>query len=313
MSTSPAFLPVVAVPPAHCEYAGGACDQDFKNLAQFDGLFLYPSNPAMIANTIESAVQELKVRAGSNDWRSWRDLATTGQIIFCQVCKAIRFAKLVVADVTTLNFNLLFEVGYAVGIGLPVLPIRDTSYSRDQRAFDELGILDTIGYLDYQNSSELVQKLLAVANPSPVIMQLPSINREQPLYVVKTHTQTEGLIHLMSALKKSGLFFRAFDPREVPRLSLHEATKQVFSSLGVIVPLLSEGRTEAVVHNARCAFVAGLAMASGKHVVMIQEGDQKQPIDYRDVVRTYELPAKVPELIIPLRGSIPKTGMFRVR
>ena len=140
MSTSPAFLPVVAVPPAHCEYAGGACDQDFKNLAQFDGLFLYPSNPAMIANTIESAVQELKVRAGSNDWRSWRDLATTGQIIFCQVCKAIRFAKLVVADVTTLNFNLLFEIGYAVGIGLPVLPIRDTSYSRDQRAFDELGI-----------------------------------------------------------------------------------------------------------------------------------------------------------------------------
>ena len=134
------------------------------------------------------------------------------------------------------------------------------------------------------------QKLLAVSNPLPVIMQLPSINREQPLYVVKTHTQTEGLIHLMSALKKSGLFFRAFDPREVPRLSLHEATKQVFSSLGVIVPLLSEGRTEAVVHNARCAFVAGLAMASGKHVVMIQEGDQKQPIDYRDVVRTYELP-----------------------
>jgi nucleoside 2-deoxyribosyltransferase len=119
----------------------------------------------MIANTIESAIQELKIRGSSREWRSWKDLAVSGQIIFCQVCKAIRFSRLVIADVTTLNFNLLFEIGYSVGLGIPVLPIRDTSYSRDKRAFEELGLLDTLGYLDYQNSTELTQMLIARGTP----------------------------------------------------------------------------------------------------------------------------------------------------
>jgi len=48
--------------------------------------------------------------------------------IFCEICKAYAVYALVVADVTTLNFNLLFEIGVAVGLGLPILPIRDTSF-----------------------------------------------------------------------------------------------------------------------------------------------------------------------------------------
>ncbi len=305
MSSPTVNLPTI--PPSHCEYASGACDQDFGTVATSDGFFLYPAQPPIIANTIESAIQDLRIRTGSSAWLSWKDLGVSGQIIFCQVCKAIRFSRLVVADVTTLNFNLLFEIGYSVGVGIPVLPIRDTSYSKDNRSFDELGLLDTLGYLDYQNSTELSQKIRERGIPDAVISQVPALNREQPLYVTKTHVQTEGLVHLMSALKKSGLRFRTFDPREVSRLSLHEAVKQVFSSLGVIVPLLSDARTEALVHNARCALVAGLAMASGKHVLMLQEGDQRQPIDYREVVRAYELPSKVPDLVIPLIKSVVET------
>jgi hypothetical protein len=38
----------------------------------------------------------------------------------------MRFTSIVVADVTTLNFNLMFKIGYAMGLGIPVLPIRDT-------------------------------------------------------------------------------------------------------------------------------------------------------------------------------------------
>ena len=34
----------------------------------------------------------------------------------------MRFTRLVVADVTTLNFNLMFEIGFAIGPGLPVCP-----------------------------------------------------------------------------------------------------------------------------------------------------------------------------------------------
>ncbi len=295
-------------PPEYCEYALGPCDQSFEGTRHSDVLILYPSEPQVIAHTIESAAEQLKNSAGDRQWATWRELGITGRVIFCQICKSMRFAKLVVADVTTLNFNLLFEIGYALGLGIPVLPIRDTSYVRDRRIFDELGLLDTIGYLDFQNSAELSEKVLSRSHAVPPFGPVPQINKEQPLYVAKSHVQNEGMIRLMSALKKSGLRFRTFDPRESSRLSLHDAFKQVHSSLGVLVHLVGEWRAGATVHNSRCAFVAGLAMAAGKNVLMLQEHEPRssspQPIDYRDVVRYYTNPKKIPDILIPLVKSV---------
>jgi len=108
----------------------------------------------------------------------------------------------------------------------------------------------------------------------------------------------------MSALKKSGLRFRAFDPKESARLSLHEATKQVGASLGVVVHMVAPERSGALVNNARCGLVAGLAMAQGKRVLMLQEGEVRQPIDFRDVVKSYTTAAQVNEYILPLIKSV---------
>src|SRR2546427_6236239 len=44
--------PVLTHPPAFCEYAGGQCDQNFEDAVPCDGLFLYPSEPELIAVTI---------------------------------------------------------------------------------------------------------------------------------------------------------------------------------------------------------------------------------------------------------------------
>jgi hypothetical protein len=306
-------LPAIMYPPSLCEYSNGPCDQTFKDAQHSDGLFLYPSEPEVIAVTIEEAAKLLQstagyVLAGPRQWRTWKEIGAQGQIIFCRICKAMRFAGLIVADVTTLNFNLMFEIGYALGLGVPVLPIRDTTYVEDDKLFAQVGMIDILGYVDFQNSSELAGTVMRRLNQEPVFPQPPAINREQPIFLMKSHLQNEGSVRLMSALKKSGLRFRSFDPREAPRLSLHEAFKQVHSSLGVIVHSVSPARIGSVVHNSRCALVAGMAMAAGKRVLMLQEvdsrSDQKQPIDYRDVVRLYSNPKAIPDLLIPLVKNV---------
>lgn len=136
-------LPLINQPPAFCEYCAGKCDQSFDRVLPSEALFLYPNEPQIISATIEEAARQLRVAVGSKRWLTWKDLGITGQIIFCEVCKALRFTKFVVADVTTLNFNLLFEIGFAIGLGVPVLPIRDTSIIRDRTIFNELGLIDT--------------------------------------------------------------------------------------------------------------------------------------------------------------------------
>jgi hypothetical protein len=306
MPSQPAQLPLIldiSTPPNYCQYAEGPCDQNFGTAVRSDALFLYASEPVAIANPIESAVQHLRIMAGDKTWVTWKDLGVSGQIIFCEICKAIRFTRLVIADVTTLNFNLVFEIGYALGLGAPILPIRDTSYIRDKKVFDELGILDTFGYFDFQNSHELQAGILERQNLPPLGLQRPGLNTAQPLYVVKSPVENDGMVKIMSIVKKSALKFRTFDSREVARISLHEAYKQVMSSRALVLHLLSPERGE-VAHNARCAFMAGMGMAARKHVLMLQEGAVRHAIDFRDVVRTYTKASQILDLITPLMRAV---------
>jgi hypothetical protein len=281
----------------YCEYAAGWCDQDLTNLETTAGVLLYPSRPGQIAATIEAAAPLLRQRSPGAIWKTWREFGSTGQVVFCSICKNMRSADVVVADVTTLNFNLLFEVGYAIGLGKPIVPIRDTTIETNQSDFRELGLLDTVGYLDFQNAESLARGILDRLPIEPLAPPRVEVNRDSPLYLLKAHIPTEGDVRLTSTLKKSALRFRNFDPVETPRLSLHEARRQIAMSLGVVAHLLSSERRGAVVHNARCALLAGVAMATSKAVLILQEDVVQQPIDYRDLVMSYTTPTQVPQIL----------------
>lgn len=216
------------------------------------------------------------------------------------------------ADLTTVNFNVLFELGYAIGLSRPVLPIRDVSYAQDANELGELGFIDTLGYETFQNSDSIVESVLA-AHPRAQPVR-DSVVLPDPIYVVFPLVQTEGVQRVKTALNRSAFRFRAFDPNETPRLSLSDAARQVGGSTGIVLPLLSPQRSGARVHNGRCAFVAGLALAAGKHTLLLQEGPAKQPIDYRDIVATYTDPSQVDHyvtrLVRQVAGAMQKPLIF---
>ena len=291
-------------PPAYCAYADGLCEELPVVVRPKSTVFLYSSRPPQIAATIEAAVVLLKDQHPDAVWTTWRDFDIAGHMIFCEICKAVRSSTTVVADVTTLNFNLLFEIGFCIGLGLPVVPIRDTTYAADRRAFDALGLLDTLGYADFVNAEQLAEKL-APADRTPLARPPKKTYTDTPLYVLKGPIDTEGAIRLMSALKKSPLRFRTYDPVETPRLGLLAAWKQISGSFGVISHLLSPNREAAGTHNAMAALLSGIAMAEQKVVAMIQEERVVQPIDYRDVVQSYEVPDHIPALLeAPIERTI---------
>jgi hypothetical protein len=294
-------------PPTFCQYAEGECDQSFADQASASGIFLYPSDPPQIAETLETAVEKLKTSRQNEHWLTWRDFHTTGQIIFCAICKSCRFAEVVVADVTTLNFNVMFEIGFALGLGLPVIPVRDTTFERDRKSFDQLGLLDVIGYIDFQNADGLVEALNGRLPVKPIPMPAVQQNLQAPIFALKAPISIEGEIKLMSALKASVLNFKAYDPLESSRLSLQEARKAVGECFALVGHLLSPDRVGSKAHNARCALVAGIAVASGRGALLLQEGHVPQPIDYRQIVKSYERPSEIPQKLEPiLRQTIPQ-------
>jgi hypothetical protein len=195
---------------------------------------LYPSRPVISLN-IEAAAQ--LHQDGTHRYQTWKDLATTGQIVFCAICKGMRFSDAVAVDVTTLNFNLLFEIGFALGLEIPVIPVRDTSILTNADDFKELGLLDTLGYLDFQNSDTLYRGIQArLLDLAPIPSPRVEFNRETPLYVVKGPHDTEGDVRLLSLLKKSAVHFRTFDAKETPRLPLQEAAAKLKPASGCCPP-----------------------------------------------------------------------------
>ncbi len=292
-----AARPDLLVAPAYCQYASGPCDQQMPETVRSQVFFAYPSDPTTVSAAIESAAVKLKRQHPDTSWTTWRQMDTAGLTIFCTICKSFRQSQAVVADVTTLNFNLMFEIGYVIGLGVPLLPIRDTSFVRDKQEFAALGMLDTIGYVDFANSDQLVERLPGRIPSPPFSFSTAQLFHTSPIYVVKGHIETEGAVQVLSTLKKSPLKFRTFDPVETPRLSLHEACRQVSGSAGVIAHLLHPDRAGARVHNARAALLCGIGMALEKVTVLLQEGEVNQPIDYRDVVKTYSHPSQIAALL----------------
>lgn len=271
-----------------CEYKKGVCDDLDSFDIQSNGFFIYPSVPTILSQTVSAAVRDLQKHSKVGAWRTWEDLSTTGQIIFCQICGAINSSKSVVANITTLNFNVLFEIGYAIGMNKTVIPVRDTSFEQDKELFEEIGIFDVLGYEDFKNSQQLRGIVTRKGAFSPIKSTSINIDNSQPTYLLKSPYDSDGSVRLLSSLKKSALYrFRTFDPKETKRLSLHEAIKQVDQSIAIIAHMIDDNRKDAKTHNALCAFVSGLAMAKGKHVLMLKEGNNTQPIDYRDVLIPY--------------------------
>lgn len=64
-----------------------------------------------------------------------------------------------------------------------MVPIRDTTYKRDKKVFDEFGILDTLGYIDFHNANEIAEGTNKHLKSKIRILTDHEINRSQPLYL----------------------------------------------------------------------------------------------------------------------------------
>lgn len=248
------------------------------------GFFAYASTPVEIGQTIESAVATSSRTNTKTVVSTWRALDIVGHFISDEVLASIDAADFLVADISELNFNVTYEIGYALGKSKRVLLVKNKSLQSQGLKISDVGIFDTLGFQEYQNSPEL-SGFLNNASAWKSIDVSAALNLKAPVYLLYTPHKTDWSTRITSRIKKAGFIFRNFDPNETPRLSAYDAINQVAQSYGVVVPLLSTGATGAAIHNMRAAFIAGLADGMGKAMCILQSGDDPVPVDYRDFVQ----------------------------
>ncbi len=120
--------------------------------------FAYPSEPEALGEQIEAAAAAVNQGAGKELMLTWPHMDIAGQFVKERILDSINARDVLVADVTRLNFNVTYEIGYAIGRGRPLLLTKNSGLASTSPEATEVGIFDTIGYVTYTNSTELAEQ-----------------------------------------------------------------------------------------------------------------------------------------------------------
>src|SRR5258708_8305057 len=94
--------------------------------------FGYPSQPPMRAETIREASRTLDSQGQIAAVR-WEDLQIAGRYVIDQIQAAIKAGDVAAFDLTQLNHNVMFELGYAIGTDRRIWLLRDISEAQSRR------------------------------------------------------------------------------------------------------------------------------------------------------------------------------------
>lgn len=255
-------------------------------MPRLSGFVAYPSRPFEIGSTIQAALRSIAADKSLPAFSHWEENDIAGRFLAAPILTKIDEGAFLVADITSLNFNVVFEIGYAIGREKRVILIQNSALLGSGDLIRQVGIFDTLGYTQYASSGDLAKILRGISDPTPLPIRNDVI-ASAPVYLVLPRLKTDVEVRIVSRLKKARASFRTFDPDEIGRMPAGEAIDNVARSHGIIAPLLAKHRTDAEVHNFRAAFVAGLAMAMEKELVLLQDGQDPVPLDYRDLVSSY--------------------------
>jgi len=227
-----------------------------------------------------------------------------GNFIPDEVRTQIEASEAVVCDVTVPNQNVYYEFGYGIGRGKTVLPVVNSSHANAAAALQRDGIFDNIGFKTYENSSQLASILTSLEGTTLSELYGKPINNEQPIYFLNAFRKTDFLNEIASSIKESKVFFRSFDPAEVPRFSSVYVIAEASASSGIIIPLLAPHIDDAERHNLRASFLAGLANGLGRQTLLLRLKSQDVgPADFRDTISDVASPADIKERVVEFARS----------
>lgn len=257
--------------------------------------FAYPSSHPTLREPVQDAVRELNAAKRINI-TTWEECSTGGKFVINTICDAIDEASIFFADLTGLNANVMFELGYAISCDKRVWLIFDETYTEEKKMFDQLKVLTTVGYRPCCNSQDIISAFYK-DNPTADLENTiyrtaikPNLNPggDQKVFYLKSQHENQAAMKVSNLLdKRLKNKIMLDDPRETPVQTLTWYGIRVFNSKGLICHFTNPKRKGAYLQTALHALVCGMAYGAGVPLLMLAEGDFLYPIDCREFLKPY--------------------------
>ena len=128
----------------------------------------YLMREASLAQLIADTVY---VANGKNDrirYETWVYNDIPGNPLISPILDRIEESAFIVADITTLNLNVVYEIGFAIGSRKRAYLIRHQGTTGDKAVAREAGIFDTLGYHEYSGQDDLEKRLTSNIDAQPL-------------------------------------------------------------------------------------------------------------------------------------------------
>lgn len=256
----------------------------------------YGHQPEITRETLSTAARLIK-SAGMVEASTWEDLKIGGRVIVTQVLSAIDEATICGFDVSTLNENVLFELGYAIARKKLVRLLLDRTDTDALTRWKQFELLKGVGYTGWANSDDIRTALLRdypFDSEATLFDDLiePALTPTVPgsIFYVPTYHPTDASKVISRRLDQElqrGVRLMSADPTESALNTLDWFASKAYECECVIVHFEAARRELSSLHNPRSALVAGLAVGFERPLLMLSEHDYAAPLDYGAMLRVY--------------------------
>ncbi len=286
--------------PEHRQSKGLQAESMAKRITVF---YAFPSAPPTVGEVVQRAIRQLKdvpgISRSNIQFKPWTDIRASGKLLIGSITQNIDRAKVFACDLTYLNRNVTFELGYAIGTFKRIWTSLDTSIQNSERDYKRVYFnLLGMGYAPYQNHKELFNALQAEAPWFDITTTLlgegyrdrPGRPERPTLLYVQPPLDTESVIAVKEALQSSlfGDSLIADDPRENPSPTLDWYAEKLLTADAVLVQLLSNDQSGNDTHNIKGSFIDGLAYGFRKPLFMTAQTPFESPVDYGQLLTIHE-------------------------
>jgi hypothetical protein len=254
---------------------------------------------------------ELAKQMGRRGFKAqkWEAIGGAGTgLMFKQICKSIHANDMFIAEVTETNLNVIFELGYAVGVGRNPIILKDSN----RVSTSAIPLLPTQYQCHYERLEQVVQELSRYASnreddfgPNRTAELLSAVNldseNEGAVYFVPAWQDQSwrSIERVLESAKRIGRITShiASDPTDTLFDSFLSHAHLVAESEYVVGFMVQDSYRDALVRNAPVALVLGLAAGLGKEVLLLHEQPARPLLDLGTVLHRFTGPSQAASIV----------------
>ena len=217
----------------------------------------------------------------------WEDVCTNSQIIINKIKEVIEESDNFGCDLTSFNWNVFFELGYAIGKNKPTkIFIEDND--TELKKYKKLKILSDCGYTKYSSKHEITKEINSnfdiqqqssintfaqacasdseESNDSGHILLISNRSEDQAIIEIKNYLDTKEILYSYNNIKEANFRHRDWYKEHIKKAD------------GIIINLSCEDEEDKKIENAEHSFIGGICEAIEKPLLFVGHSSMKQPM-----------------------------------